>query len=60
LIDTASIYLDGAAERIVCQALRARPAFASQIVIETKVRDQRDFNYTGDEARAASKPACPE
>jgi hypothetical protein len=24
------------------------------------VRDQRDFNYTGDEARAASKPACPE
>lgn len=51
LIDTASIYLDGAAERIVGQALRARPALASQIVVETKVRDVREFNYTGDETR---------
>ena len=50
-IDTASLYLGGAAERIVGQALRERPALASQIVVETKVRDVRDFGYTGDEAR---------
>jgi D-threo-aldose 1-dehydrogenase len=50
-IDTASLYLGGAAERIVGQALRERPTLASQIVVETKVRDVRDFGYTGDETR---------
>jgi D-threo-aldose 1-dehydrogenase len=51
LIDTASLYVDGAAERIVGQALRERPALAGQIVVETKVRDVREFGYTGDETR---------
>jgi D-threo-aldose 1-dehydrogenase len=51
LIDTASLYVDGAAERIVGQALRARPVLAGQVVVETKVRDVRDFGYTGDETR---------
>ena len=51
LIDTASLYANGEAEGIVGQALRARPALAGQIVVETKVRDVRDFAYTGDEAR---------
>ena len=51
LVDTASVYLNGASERIVGQALRERPALAGQIVLETKVRDVREFGYTGDEAR---------
>jgi D-threo-aldose 1-dehydrogenase len=51
LIDTASLYANGEAERIVGQALRARPALAGQIVVETKVRDVRDFTYTADETR---------
>jgi D-threo-aldose 1-dehydrogenase len=51
LVDTASLYLDGAAERIVGQALRERAALAGQVVIETKVRDIRDFTYTGAETR---------
>src|SRR5438067_168844 len=44
LIDTASMYVDGVAERVVGQALRARPQM--DIVVETKVRDARDFGYS--------------
>jgi D-threo-aldose 1-dehydrogenase len=51
LIDTASLYVDGTAERVVGQALRERPALAGKVVVETKVRDVRDFGYTGDETR---------
>src|SRR5712691_7752055 len=51
LIDTASMYVDGVAERVVGQALRERPALAGQIVVETKVRDVRDFGYSGAETR---------
>jgi D-threo-aldose 1-dehydrogenase len=51
LIDTASLYLNGRAERIVGEALRQRPGLADQVVVETKVRDARDFGYSGDEAR---------
>jgi len=51
LIDTASRYADGTAERVVGRALRERPALAESVVVETKVRDVRDFHYTGDEAR---------
>jgi D-threo-aldose 1-dehydrogenase len=51
LIDTASLYAEGSAERVVGQALRERPALAANIVVETKVRDVRDFRYTGDETR---------
>ncbi len=51
LIDTASLYVDGTAERVVGQAVRARPELAGQIVVETKVRDVRDFRYTAAETR---------
>jgi D-threo-aldose 1-dehydrogenase len=51
LIDTASLYAEGSAERVVGQALRERPALAGHVVVETKVRDVRDFRYTGDETR---------
>lgn len=51
LIDTASLYAEGTAERVVGQALRERPALAHEVVIETKVRDVRDFGYTGAETR---------
>jgi D-threo-aldose 1-dehydrogenase len=51
LIDTASLYVDGTAERVVGQALRARPALASEIVVETKVRDVREFRYSAAETR---------
>jgi len=51
LIDTASLYLNGASERMVAEALRQRPELAGQVVVETKVRDRRDFTYSGDEAR---------
>jgi D-threo-aldose 1-dehydrogenase len=51
LIDTASLYLGGASERIVGQALRQRPELAGRVVVETKVRDVRDFGYSADETR---------
>jgi D-threo-aldose 1-dehydrogenase len=51
LVDTASLYAGGAAESIVGQALRARPALDGQIIVETKVRDVRDFGYTAAETR---------
>jgi len=51
LIDTASLYVDGTAERVVGQALRARPGLAGKVIVETKVRDVRDFGYTGAETR---------
>src|ERR1700738_4415462 len=51
LIDTASLYSNGSAERVVGQALRERPALAGKVVVETKVRDVRDFKYSGDETR---------
>jgi D-threo-aldose 1-dehydrogenase len=51
LIDTASLYVEGSAERVVGQALRERPALAGHVIVETKVRDVRDFRYTGDETR---------
>ena len=51
LIDTASLYAEGTAERVVGQALRARPALAGKVVVETKVRDVRDFRYTAAETR---------
>jgi D-threo-aldose 1-dehydrogenase len=49
LIDTASLYVDGVAEQVVGRALRERPALAGQVVVETKVRDVRDFGYTASE-----------
>jgi D-threo-aldose 1-dehydrogenase len=49
LLDTAALYLDGASERIVGRALRDRPALEGQVVVETKVRDRRDFGYSADE-----------
>src|SRR5438105_9661498 len=51
LIDTASMYVDGVAERVVGQALRERPALTHSVVVETKVRDVRDFHYSGAETR---------
>src|SRR5438128_777844 len=51
LIDTASLYVEGVAERVVGQALRERPALAGQVVVQTKVRDVRDFLYTAAETR---------
>jgi D-threo-aldose 1-dehydrogenase len=51
LIDTASLYVEGTAERVVGQALRERPALANKVIVETKVRDVRDFGYTADETR---------
>jgi len=50
-IDTASLYSNGVAEKVVGQALRERPALAGEVVVETKVRDVRDFGYTGPETR---------
>jgi D-threo-aldose 1-dehydrogenase len=49
LVDTASIYLGGASERVVGDALRARPTIAREVVVQTKVRDRRDFAYSYDE-----------
>jgi D-threo-aldose 1-dehydrogenase len=51
LIDTASMYAEGTAEVAVGEALRQRPDLAQGAVIETKVRDVRDFHYTADETR---------
>src|SRR6266498_408767 len=46
LIAAASMYVDATAERVVGQALRAPPALASAIVVESTVRDVRDFQYS--------------
>jgi D-threo-aldose 1-dehydrogenase len=51
LIDTASLYAEGTAEKVVGEALRARPELAAEIVVETKVRDVRDFVYSEAETR---------
>jgi D-threo-aldose 1-dehydrogenase len=51
LIDTASLYAEGTAELAVGEALRQRPALTGRVVVETKVRDVRDFRYTADETR---------
>jgi D-threo-aldose 1-dehydrogenase len=50
LIDTASMYARGTAERVVGEALRQRPELDG-VVVETKVRDVREFHYTADETR---------
>ncbi|MBV8713655.1 MAG: aldo/keto reductase [Chloroflexi bacterium] len=49
LIDVASMYSQGQAEEMVGEALRRRPELP--IVVETKVRDVRDFTYTAAETR---------
>src|SRR3979490_3261083 len=36
LIDTASLYAEGTAERVVGQALRERPALAGKVIAEAK------------------------
>jgi D-threo-aldose 1-dehydrogenase len=51
LIDTASIYGQGTAEVIVGEALRQRPHIAPSVIVETKVRDVRNFGYSADETR---------
>ena len=51
LIDTASMYAEGTAEVAVGEALRQRADLAEGVVVETKVRDARDFHYTADETR---------
>lgn len=49
LIDVASLYSQGQAEVMVGEALRQRPS--QDVVVETKVRDVRDFTYTAAETR---------
>jgi D-threo-aldose 1-dehydrogenase len=51
LVDTASLYAQGTAERVVGEALRQRPGLAGRVVVETKVRDVREFHYTAAETR---------
>ncbi|MBV9358915.1 MAG: aldo/keto reductase [Chloroflexi bacterium] len=51
LVDTAAMYGSGASERMVGEALRQRPDLADSVIVETKVRDVRDFGYTADETR---------
>ena len=51
LIDTASLYVQSTAELMVGEALRQRRAQAGEIVVETKVRDVRDFGYSAAETR---------
>jgi D-threo-aldose 1-dehydrogenase len=51
LIDVASLYSYGQAESMVGEALRQRTELAGEIVVQTKVRDVRDFTYTADETR---------
>lgn len=51
LIDVASIYGQGRAEVMVGEALRQRPAIAGDVIVETKVRDVRNFGYSADETR---------
>ena len=51
LIDVASMYSHGQAEVMVGEALRHRGELSKQVVVQTKVRDVRDFGYTADETR---------
>ncbi len=51
LIDTASLYSSGLAEAMVGEVLAQRSDLAGKIVVQTKVRDVRDFGYTADETR---------
>jgi D-threo-aldose 1-dehydrogenase len=51
LIDTASLYAQSKAELMVGEALRERRALAGELVVETKVRDVRDFGYSAAETR---------
>src|SRR4029079_10225323 len=53
LIDTASSYVEGVAEKVVGDALKARPELAGQVVVQTKVRDREvhDFHYSEAETR---------
>jgi D-threo-aldose 1-dehydrogenase len=51
LIDVASIYGQGRAEVMVGDALRQHPQIAPDVIVETKVRDVRDFGYSADETR---------
>src|SRR6266702_987256 len=48
LIDTAALYVDSRAERIVGRALRERPDLAAGVVVETKccrLPEGRDYSY---------------
>src|SRR3982074_3932622 len=47
LIDTASLYAEGTAERVVGQALRARPAFGRQVLVQAKARAARGLGQPG-------------
>src|SRR5262249_52149340 len=50
LIDTAALYLDSRAERIVGRALRERPDLAAGVVVETKccrLPSGSDYTYDG-------------
>src|SRR5712691_1036715 len=50
LIDTAALYVDSRAERIVGQALRERPDLAAGVVVETKccrLPHGSDYSYEG-------------
>jgi D-threo-aldose 1-dehydrogenase len=51
LIDTASLYAESTAESMVGEGVRQRPALAGSVIIETKVRDVRDFGYSAAETR---------
>jgi D-threo-aldose 1-dehydrogenase len=51
LIDTASLYSQGQAEVMVGEALRQRADLAKSVIVETKVRDVRDFTYTAAETQ---------
>jgi D-threo-aldose 1-dehydrogenase len=51
LIDVASLYSQGRAEVMVGEALRQRPDLANELVVQTKVRDVRDFGYTAAETQ---------
>jgi D-threo-aldose 1-dehydrogenase len=51
LIDTASLYAQSSAESMVGEALRQRRGLAGELVVETKVRDVRDFGYSAAETR---------
>jgi D-threo-aldose 1-dehydrogenase len=51
LIDVASLYSYSQAEGMVRDALRQRANLMDEIIVETKVRDVRDFTYRADETR---------
>jgi D-threo-aldose 1-dehydrogenase len=52
LIDTASLYSQSQAEAMVGAALQQAPEqLKANLVVETKVRDVRDFGYSADETR---------